>query len=96
MLFRSFPGVPMPDIQDQFAAHFDRKAEAFKEALLDARDEFAQLLVQTWKKTSMQDLEYPRVVENMLDAELELYRGAYRPILLDAFELRDIVPPRWE
>lgn len=92
----NYPGVPMPDIRDEFAPYFDRKPEAFKEALLDARDEFARLLAKTWKKTSMQDLEYPRVVENMLDAELELYGGAYRLILLEAFELRDIVPPRWE
>ncbi len=92
----NFPGESMPDIQGEFGKYFTRKAEAFKEALLNARDDFAQLLVQTWKKTSMQDLEYPRVVQNMLDAELELYRGRYRSIILDAFELRDIVPPSWE
>ena len=87
-------GVANLDLRPQFAKHFKKNEEAFERALLDARDVFARLMARTWTKTSMHDLTYARVVENMIDADLELTRGKYVAIVYESFFRRKIVPEK--
>lgn len=85
-------GDEVLDLQPRFTKHFKKNEGAFERALLDARDDFAKLMVRTWTKTSMHDLAYPRVVENMVDADLELTRGKHVTIIRDSFFWREIIP----
>lgn len=87
-------GEDVLDLQPAFAKHFKKKEEAFEAALLGARDEFARLLARTWVKTSMSDLTYPRVIDDMITADLELHRGRNIAIIRDAFYWREILPQK--
>lgn len=84
-------GVANLDFRAQFAKHLKKNEKAFESALLHARDAFGRLLARTWTKTSMHDLTYSRVVENMIDADLELTRGKYVSVIRDSFFRRKIV-----
>lgn len=85
-------GEENEDLQPRFRKHLQKREAQFEGALLHARDAFARLLARTWANTSMQDLTYPRVVENMIEADLELHRGRHIPIIQDSFVWREIVP----
>lgn len=87
-------GEDILDLQPAFAKHFKKKEEAFEAALLGARDEFARLLARTWAKTSMSDLTYPRVIDDMITADLELHRGRNIAIIRDSFYWREILPKK--
>lgn len=88
-------GEDILDLQPAFAKHFKKKnEEAFEAALLSARDEFAKLLARTWAKTSMYDLTYPRVIDDMIAADQELHRGRNIAIIRDSFYWREILPKK--
>ncbi len=87
-------GEDILDLQPAFAKHFRKKEGAFEAALLSARDEFAKLLARTWARTSMYDLTYPRVIDEMIAADLELHRGRNIAIIRDSFYWREILPKK--
>ena len=79
-------------LREEFTRHFEEGEEKFREALLDARDDFARLLVKTWDRTSVKDFSYRRAVANMLAADARLNRGRYAAIIRRAFRQRGILP----
>ena len=42
----------------------------------------------------MSDLTYPRVIDDMITADLELHRGRNIAIIRDAFYWREILPKK--
>src|SRR5262249_30400214 len=90
-------------LRQEFTTHFAAKREAFRAALLDARDDFARLLARTWSITSFRDFpgrdwpigHTPRpfsgVVANMIAAD-RAFGGRYSPIIRRAFLQRGIAP----
>ena len=90
-------------LRQEFATHFAARREAFRAALLDARDDFARLLARTWSITSFHDFpgrdwlirRTPRpfsgVVANMIAADRAL-GGRYSAIIRRAFLQRGIAP----
>src|SRR3989454_297365 len=80
-----------------FAEHFVGAEETFRQALCDARDDFARLLARTWDRTSVRDFPgrgpaYAGVVTNMLAADRAVTGGRYGEIIRKAFRQRGIVP----
>jgi hypothetical protein len=90
-------------LRQEFAAHFASNKGLFRAALLDARDDFARLLAETWTRTSVLDFpgrDRPRgrtrvpfagVVANMLAADRAL-GGHHAAIIRHAFLQRGIAP----
>ena len=90
-------------LRREFMTHFATKRDAFRAALLDARDDFARLLAKTWALTSFRDFpgrDWPRgrtrlpfagVVANMIAADRAL-GGRYEAIIRRAFLQRGISP----
>jgi hypothetical protein len=79
-------------IQREFARHFARKRARFRAALVEARDYFGRLLARTWDRTALRGLTYPKVVRNMLAADMELGGGRARDIIRGSFQWREILP----
>src|SRR2546427_697577 len=80
-----------------FAEHFVGAEETFRQALGEARDDFARLLARTWDRTSVRDFPgrgpaYAGVVTNMLAADRAVTGGRYGEIIRKAFRQRGIVP----
>ena len=80
-----------------FAEHFVGAEETFRQALCEARDDFARLLARTWDRTSVRDFPgrgpaYAGVVTNMLAADRAVTGGRYGEIIRKAFRQRGIVP----
>lgn len=90
-------------LRQDFAAHFAKNKSTFRAALLDARDDFARLLANTWTRTSVGDfpgrdrprgrtgVPYAGVVANMIAADRAL-GGRYGSIIRRAFLQRGISP----
>jgi hypothetical protein len=90
-------------LRREFMTHFAMKRNAFRSALLDARDDFGRLLAKTWALTSFRDfpgrdrprgrarLPYSGVVANMIAADQAL-GGRYGAIIRRAFLQRGISP----
>src|SRR5439155_18229370 len=80
-----------------FAEHFVGAEETFRQALCEARDDFARLVGRTWDRTSVRDFPgrgpaYAGVVTNMLAADRAVTGGRYGEIIRKAFRQRGIVP----
>ena len=84
-------GQTLPEIQAEFATHYRAKAPLFEDALLEARDVFATLLVRTWERMTPYDL-FPQVARTMILVGDELGGRALRGIVRESFAFRDIVP----
>jgi hypothetical protein len=84
-------GQTLPEIQAEFATHYRAKAPLFEDALLEARDIFATLLVRTWQRMTPYDL-FPQVARTMIQVGDELGGRALRGIVRESFAFRDIVP----
>jgi len=90
-------------LRREFTTHFAARREAFRAALLDARDDFARLLARTWSITSFRDFPgrdwplgrtrrpFSGVVANMIAADRAL-GGRYGAIIRRAFLQRGISP----
>lgn len=83
----------IPVVKARFTRYFKKKRGMFKEALVDARDQFAKLLARSWEKTPVQEVEFRRLVEKMLEADRELNAGVYRSYIRRSFQRRQILPP---
>ena len=49
-------------------------------------------LARTWDRTALRGLTYPKVVRNMLAADMELGGGRARDIIRGSFQWREILP----
>src|SRR2546428_13226872 len=79
-----------------FAEHFVGAEETFRQALCEARDDFARLLARTWDRTSVRDFPgrgpaYAGVVTNMLAADRAVTGGRYGEIIPQAVRPRGSV-----
>lgn len=82
----------IPAVKTRFTRRFKKNPDMFKEALLDARDRFAKLLARSWETTPVQEVEFRRVVEKMLEADRELNAGVYGSHIRRSFQRRKILP----
>ncbi|KPV58385.1 hypothetical protein QJ48_16580 [Paenibacillus sp. A3] len=62
----------------------------FKDALLDARDRFGKLMATAWSNTSKEDLLYGKVLQDILNADRQLYNGKYERTIRSCFDWREI------
>jgi hypothetical protein len=81
-------------LEREYRPAFDRRPDAFKEALLDARDDFGRLLAATWQAVEMHSVRYATVVAALLDAAARLRRGRYAAAIRAVFAARGITPAR--
>jgi hypothetical protein len=90
---RHRPGVPLPDVEAAFArAHANAPAE-FHDALLDARDEMAHLLVRAWRSMPPRSVTFAAAVHRLLAADAELAgtgQGRRAALIRDVFQARGI------
>lgn len=91
---RSLAAVHRPRgrVPREFSRKFSAKREAFKTALIEARDYFGRLLARTLDRTSMSDPAFATVVANMLEADAQLSGGEHRQIIRRSFVWREILP----
>jgi hypothetical protein len=82
----------IPALRRRFDAWYTRHPDAFRHALVDARDDFTRLLARTWQITRRDGVTFAGVVANMLAADRGLFRGRYARIVRRSFEARGIVP----
>jgi hypothetical protein len=80
----------IPEVQAKFTMLYQGKEAEFKEALLDARDQFGKLMATAWAKTSKEDLHYRKVLQDILDAERQLFGGKYQRTIHSCFDWREI------
>ncbi|GLI10166.1 hypothetical protein YDYSG_61990 [Paenibacillus tyrfis] len=80
----------VPEVQQQFAALYQGKEKEFKDALLDARDRFGKLMATAWSNTSKEDLHYGKVLQDILNADRQLYEGKYERTIRSCFDWREI------
>jgi hypothetical protein len=68
----------------------------FKDALLDARDEFGKLMATAWNETSKENLHYADVLQDILNADRQLYGGKFEQTIKGCFDWREITTEsRW-
>ena len=90
-------GIDPRAVEPDTAAKSVGAEETFRQALCEARDDFARLLARTWDRTSVRDFPgrgpaYAGVVTNMLAADRAVTGGRYGEIIRKAFRQRGIVP----
>jgi hypothetical protein len=82
----------LQDIQAAFEAAYTGNEDAFKQALLAARDYLGRLLAVTWDNLSPDFLTYHDVLRGLMRADREVSGGANQPIIRDCFAWREIAP----
>ena len=84
-------GKKIPQIQRAFELTYRARPAVFEDALLEARDVFASVLAQTWRRMSPYD-GYPETVATMLAVAREQHGASTQRILREAFAWRGIAP----
>jgi len=84
------PNSDLPAIQAAFNQAYTGHEEAFKTALLVARDYLGRLLAITWSSLSADNLSYHRVGRALLTADQTLTQGANRDSIRECFAWREI------
>lgn len=84
--------APEEEVQARFDRAYTGRHDAFKAALVDARDYMGQCLTHAWCKLRW-DLSFGEVAAAMLLADRETTRGVGRRILLDSLLWRGIEIP---
>lgn len=79
-----------PVMQALFDRAFADHPDAFKLALLDARDLFGTYLAQTWARLDVGDLDYLAVAKAFEAVDRDLGGGRYRRHIRGNFDMRDI------
>jgi hypothetical protein len=79
-----------PVMQSLFDRAFADHPDAFKLALLDARDEFGTYLAATWARLEVGDLDYLAVAEAFEAVDRDLGGGRFRRHIRGNFDMRDI------
>lgn len=80
------------NIKKEFEQRYQGNEDAFKKALLDARDYFGKLMAKAWSNTSPNNLTYGKVLNHIVEADQELNEGKYKQDILDCFDWREILP----
>jgi hypothetical protein len=85
-------GIPVddPTIDARFAAAYEGRHQAFKAALLDARDYVGTALACAWRRLSPHHLTYTDVFEHLLSVDAVLTGGEYRETIAESFTWREI------
>jgi hypothetical protein len=73
---RHRPGVPLDDVNAEFARAHGKAPAEFHDALLDTRDEMAHLLARAWRSTPLQGVTFAAAVTRLLAADAELAGGS--------------------
>ncbi|MCW6506781.1 hypothetical protein [Lichenifustis flavocetrariae] len=77
-------------IQPAFDDAYRQAPEAFRGALLAARDYLGFALAETWKRLSPGFFSYAKVAETLLGVEAAISRGRYRHAMLESFDWRGV------
>jgi hypothetical protein len=86
------PNLPAnyEQIQHRFDAAYERRRQAFRAALLTARDELGRRLALTWAQLSEHLLTYRDVAAAFLGADRSLSGGRHQQAIADSFAWRGI------
>jgi hypothetical protein len=84
-------GKTLPEVQRAFELSYRTRRTVFEDALLEARDVFAGVLAQSWRRMSPYD-GYPEALAAMLTVAREQHGARTARIFRDAFEWRRIQP----
>ena len=84
-------GKTLPDVQRAFELSYRAHRTVFEDALLEARDTFAGVVAQTWRRMSPYD-GYPEALATMLAIAREQHGPRTERIIRDAFAWRRIQP----
>jgi hypothetical protein len=79
-------------IQEMFDVAFEDRAEAFAEALIDARDVVGAITADALTRLQP-DLTYPQVAAAFLAADHEITGGDLHDLIVESFGWRGILPP---
>lgn len=79
-------------IQADFDTAYSGNEEAFKQALLLARDYLGRLLAVTWGNLVPEFLTYHDILRGLLKADREITGGATQPLIRECFAWREIAP----
>jgi hypothetical protein len=79
-------------LKGQFAAALRKDPEGFKEALLDARDDFGGLLARTWQSVDMHGLTYTTAAAGMIAAGRPVANERMAQQVAEVFEAHGITP----
>jgi hypothetical protein len=82
----------LAQIQADFEASYTGHEDAFKQALLMARDYLGRLLAVTWGELSPDFLTYHDILRGLLKADRQISDGANQEIIRDCFAWREIAP----
>lgn len=87
--------VDDPLVDVLFAAAYRGRHDAFKAALVDARDRVGLSLACAWRRLSPDHLTYAGVLDALLSADLDLTGGRYAVTIRESFAWREIhgTPP---
>ena len=81
-------------VQAEFDEAYAGNEEAFKTALLEARDYLGELLARTWDDLSPSFLRYAEVGLGLLTADQAISGGAHQDTIRDSFAWREITVPQ--
>jgi hypothetical protein len=84
-------GKALPEVQREFALRYRGRAAVFEDALLEARDTFARVLAQAWRRMTPYD-SYPETLAAVLQTARTLYGAGAARVIREAFEWRGIRP----
>ena len=82
----------LSEIEKDFATCYSGNEDAFKEALLIARDYLGRLLAVTWGRLSPNFLTYHDILRTLMRADREITGGANHSIIRECFAWREIAP----
>jgi len=82
-------GAEDKDMQLAFDAYYRQNPEGFKQALIEARDYIGLLLSSSWEQLSW-DLDFPQIVQSLLQADHQLSSGHYNFEIQEVFGWREI------
>lgn len=80
----------LPAVQAGFDAAYAQAPEVFRQALLDARDMGAHMLVQMWRRVRPEDFTFGQVAGWLYDLDRDTQNGRFHRLLRRNLELRGI------
>jgi hypothetical protein len=86
---REKPGVAVT-VQPVFDAAYEGQYEAFRAALVDARDYMGAALAMTWKRLQADDFSYLDVARTLIEVDGVMSGGRFKRAIVESFDWRDI------
>ena len=77
-------------VQAVFDGAYQGQYEAFRAALIGARDYMGSALAETWKRLRADDFAYLDVALILVEVDRTMSRGRFRRALIESFEWREI------